>query len=36
MLERVGLEVELRDRVESLTVAQRHLLEIAKAFAVDP
>jgi ribose transport system ATP-binding protein len=36
MLERVGLEVDLRERVEALTVAQRHLLEIAKAFAVDP
>ncbi|MGN6428729.1 ATP-binding cassette domain-containing protein [Amnibacterium sp.] len=36
VLERVGLEVDLRDRVEDLTVAQRHLLEIAKAFAVSP
>ena len=36
MLEQVGLEIDLQDRVESLTVAQRHLLEIAKAFAVKP
>ncbi|MBW4041825.1 MAG: ATP-binding cassette domain-containing protein [Acidobacteria bacterium] len=36
LLERVGLEVDLQDRVEQLTVAQRHLLEIAKAFAVEP
>ena len=28
--------VDPRDRVETLTVAQRHLLEIAKAFAVSP
>jgi ribose transport system ATP-binding protein len=32
----VGLRVDLRDRVELLTVAQRHLLEIAKAFAIEP
>ncbi|GAA2754537.1 ATP-binding cassette domain-containing protein [Amnibacterium kyonggiense] len=36
ILERVGLDVDLRDRVELMTVAQRHLLEIAKAFAVEP
>ncbi|RLV47972.1 ATP-binding cassette domain-containing protein [Nocardioides mangrovicus] len=36
MLARVGLEVDLADRVETLTLAERHLLEIAKAFAVDP
>ncbi len=36
LLERVGLDVDLADRVESMTVAQRHLLEIAKAFAVQP
>jgi ribose transport system ATP-binding protein len=36
ILERVGLEVDLQDRVENLTVAQRHLLEIGKAFAVEP
>ncbi len=36
ILERIGLRVDLQDRVESLTVAQRHLLEIAKAFAVEP
>jgi ribose transport system ATP-binding protein len=32
----VGLHVHLRDRVELLTVAQKHLLEIAKAFAINP
>ena len=36
LLGSVGLEVDPRDRVETLTVAQRHLLEIAKAFAVSP
>ena len=36
LLARVGLQVDLRDRVDTLTVAQRHLLEIAKAFAVSP
>jgi ABC-type sugar transport system, ATPase component len=36
LLERVGLRIDPRDRVEKLTVAQRHLLEIAKAFAVSP
>jgi ribose transport system ATP-binding protein len=36
ILEKVGLDVDPRDRVETLTVAQRHLLEIAKAFAVSP
>ncbi len=36
MLDRVGLHVHLRERVESLSVAQKHLLEIAKAFAIDP
>ena len=36
MLDRVGLSVDLDDRVDTLTVAQRHLLEIAKAFAVSP
>ena len=36
LLAHVGLEVDPRDRVETLTVAQRHLLEIAKAFAVAP
>ncbi len=32
----VGLQVHLRDRVETLTLAEKHLLEIAKAFAVRP
>ncbi len=36
MLNEVGLRVHLRDRVETLTVAQKHLLEIAKAFATRP
>ena len=31
-----GLAVNLRDRVETLTVAQQHLLDLAKAFAVNP
>jgi ribose transport system ATP-binding protein len=36
LLDDVGLHVHLRDRVETLTVAQKHLLEIAKAFAIKP
>jgi ribose transport system ATP-binding protein len=36
LLAGVGLHAHLRDRVERLTVAQRHLLEIAKAFALEP
>ena len=36
LLDGVGLHVHLRDRVETLTVAQKHLLEIAKAFAISP
>jgi ribose transport system ATP-binding protein len=36
LLDHVGLRIDPRDRVEDLTVAQRHLLEIAKAFAVSP
>ncbi|MDQ1660753.1 MAG: ribose transport system permease protein rbsA [Blastococcus sp.] len=36
VLGHVGLEVDGRDRVDTLTVAQRHLLEIAKALAVSP
>ncbi|WP_308492719.1 ATP-binding cassette domain-containing protein [Microbacterium terrisoli] len=36
MLDRVGLHVHLRDRVEDLSIAQKHLLEIAKAFAINP
>jgi ribose transport system ATP-binding protein len=36
MLTVVGLDVHLADRVETLSVAQKHLLEIAKALAVDP
>ena len=36
MLDSVGLHVPLRTRSETLTVAQRHLLEIAKALAIKP
>jgi ribose transport system ATP-binding protein len=36
LLAGVGLRADLRDRVERLTVAQRQLLEIAKAFALAP
>ena len=36
LLQRVRLNVHLADRVENLSVAQKHLLEIAKALAVHP
>ena len=36
MLEDVGLYVPLNARADSLTVAQKHLLEIAKALATNP
>jgi ribose transport system ATP-binding protein len=36
LLRGAGLQIDPRARVEELTVAQRHLLEIAKAFAVSP
>jgi ribose transport system ATP-binding protein len=36
MLADVGATVHLEDRVGSLTVAQKHLLELAKALAVKP
>ncbi|UOQ59217.1 ATP-binding cassette domain-containing protein [Leucobacter rhizosphaerae] len=36
LLGRVRLNVHLADRVENLSVAQKHLLEIAKALAVHP
>ena len=36
LLEDIGLNVHLKDRVDSLTVSQKHLLEIAKALAVRP
>jgi ribose transport system ATP-binding protein len=36
MLEDVGLAVPLQARADSLTVAQKHLLEIAKALALHP
>ena len=35
-LDAVGLHVPLRTRADALTVAQKHLLEIAKAFAIRP
>jgi ribose transport system ATP-binding protein len=36
MLDAVGLQVPLRTRSDELTVAQKHLLEIAKALALKP
>ncbi|WP_314503983.1 ATP-binding cassette domain-containing protein [uncultured Microbacterium sp.] len=36
LLNRVNLRVHLSDRVETLSVAKKHLLEIAKALAVNP
>ncbi len=36
MLDAVGLHVPLRMRADALTVAQKHLLEIAKALALKP
>lgn len=36
MLVAVGLHVPLRTRADALTVAQKHLLEIAKALAIKP
>ena len=36
MLQAVGLRVPLRMRADGLTVAQKHLLEIAKALAIKP
>jgi ribose transport system ATP-binding protein len=36
MLEEVGFTGHLEDRVESLSVAQKHLLELAKALVVSP
>ena len=35
-LDAVGLHVPLRTRADALTVAQKHLLEIAKALAIKP
>jgi ribose transport system ATP-binding protein len=35
-LDAVGLRVALRTRADALTVAQKHLLEIAKALAIKP
>lgn len=36
LLADVGSTVHLEDRVDSLSVAQKHLLELAKAFALSP
>ncbi len=36
MLDAVGLHLPLRTRADALTVAQKHLLEIAKALAIKP
>jgi ribose transport system ATP-binding protein len=36
LLDGVGSSAHLRDRVGSLSVAQRHLLELAKALAIQP
>ena len=36
MLDDVGLHVPLKSRADGLTVAQKHLLEIAKALALQP
>jgi ribose transport system ATP-binding protein len=36
LLERVGLKISLKLRVEDLSIAQKHLLEIAKALATSP
>jgi ribose transport system ATP-binding protein len=36
LLARVGLDLPLSMRADGLTVAQKHLLEIAKALALDP
>lgn len=36
LLERVGLKISLKLRVEDLSIAQKHLLEIAKALATHP
>ncbi len=36
LLDEAGLQVHLSDRVETLTLAEKHLLEIVKAFAMQP
>lgn len=36
MLDDVGMTAHLHDRVKNLTIAQKHLLEVAKAFALNP
>ena len=36
ILDDFGFTASLRDRVETLTVAQQHLLDLAKAFAINP
>lgn len=36
ILDDFGFTVSIKDRVENLTIAQQHLLDLAKAFAVKP
>ena len=36
ILDDFGFTVSIKDRVENLTIAQQHLLDLAKAFAVNP
>ena len=36
MLDDFGFTVSIKDRVENLSIAQQHLLDLAKAFAVNP
>ncbi|NYD24889.1 ATP-binding cassette domain-containing protein [Kineococcus aurantiacus] len=36
VLDRVGADLDLQDRVDDLSVAQKHVLEIAKAIALEP
>lgn len=36
MLDDFGFNVDISNRVETLTIAQQHLLDLAKAFAVNP
>ena len=36
MLDEFGFTVSIKDRVENLSIAQQHLLDLAKAFAVNP
>lgn len=36
LLEQVGLQAHLQDRIDTLSLAKKHLLEVAKALAVKP